>query len=109
MTSAVSSIRRGTSQALLVVEAAGDATSGELEVDGAEEFVAGSWSFVQSGCLPVTSVGVVPPLLVELLPLLPDLLVGTGVGVVWGSGVLLASMVGVVVICQFAEPSGMRA
>jgi len=108
-------MRRCVSQALLFVEVVGDATNGELVVGVAAEFVAGSWSFVQPGCFPVTRVGVelpLPPLLllpVEVLPLWPELLVGTGVDVAGVGDVLLASMVGLVVICQFVELSGTRA
>src|SRR5690348_16929401 len=78
-TSTVRRIRRGTSHAPNVGEAAGDITGEELEADVAVAFAAGSWSFPQPGCLPVISVGV----LVLLLPgpLLPAECVVTGVGV----------------------------
>jgi len=115
-TSTVSRIRRGTSHALAAGEVAGDATSGELEAGVAEAFVTGSWSFPQSGCLPVTSLRVVLPLPEDPLPLEPlllplDVFVGTrvGVGAACVDDWLLVSMVGLVVICLFAEPSGMRA
>jgi hypothetical protein len=58
-TSTVSKIRRVTFQAGLVVEAAGDAANGELEVGVARESVVGNWSFDQPVCFPVTRVGVV--------------------------------------------------
>ena len=82
-TSTVSNMRRCVSQALLFVEVVGDATNGDLVVAVTAEFVAGSWSFVQPGCFPVTRVRVVLPLPlpVEPLPLWPVFLVETGVGV----------------------------
>src|SRR5579859_454851 len=107
-TSTVSRIRRGTSHALAVGEAAGEVASVELEV-GVAAFTAGSWSFPQPGCFPVTNLGAVLPLPLEPLPLLPVVFVVTGVDVTDVDGRLLASIVGLFVICQFADPSGMRA
>src|SRR5579859_2037914 len=108
-TSTVSIIRRGTSHALAVGEAAGDAASVELEVGVAAAFATGSWSFPQPGCFPVTGLGVVLLLPLEPLPLLPVVFVVTGVDVTGVGGRLPASMVGLFVICQFADPSGIRA
>ena len=71
----------------------------------------GSWRFPQAGCFPVTVLRVVLPLPLELEPLLPDVVrvVTGGVDVTGVGGMFVASMLGLFVICQFAEPLGMRA